>query len=208
MAATHKHDIAGSTATTQDTVTTGGNELQLKEVMLSASVAGSTVDSVAEEGKDDFDNDEGIDIITKQGTLGASFAGEENANNWYDLIDEPIPLPYKRNKCWSKFEYYLKTMIVVNPRTYSLYLLYSSVWPRALTMVDVFTDINIAIQLYIASYEANASIEQRKQAIMLFMLSCMFISFPFIMVWAVSLRFIQKMIHNYNNRYVICFTKN
>ena len=104
----------------------------------------------------------------------------------YTILEDDIFMPYKNN-CWSKFKYYLKSIVVMNPRLFSLWLLYKSIWPRLLVILDMYTDIIICIQLY------------KRNQIALFSLSLLFLSFPFIMVWITSLRFIQKYINDKNN---------
>ena len=98
----------------------------------------------------------------------------------YNTIEEELSYPYKKGNLWSQLKYYGKSIIVTNPRLFSLYLLYKSIWPRALVIVDLWTDIIVCLQLYF------------KNEIELFSLSLLFLSFPFVITWVTSLRFIQK----------------
>eukprot|EP01083_Nonionella_stella_P286421 974956_1 len=98
-------------------------------------------------------------------------------------MNEALPLPYD-NDCSSRIAYYFETFLVVHPRIYALYLLYSATWPRGLVLLDMYTDIAVAYSLY------------KNGQSMWFMLSSMFIILPFVLVWTVSLRFIQKFINH------------
>ena len=96
-------------------------------------------------------------------------------------IDATLPTPYTTGKACSlfyKLYYLIESLIVVNPRLYSLWLLYRSVFPRALVLVDMVTDVLVAYQLFVKDQTA------------LFALSCLFIVFPFYMVWNTSLRYL------------------
>ena len=95
----------------------------------------------------------------------------------------PLPLPYDKNSITERLWYYYETFFVTNRRLLSLSLLYTSIWPRILAIVDMYTDIRVTIDLY------------QKQYISYFSLSLLFISFSFVMVWSVSLRFIEKYIN-------------
>ena len=66
-------------------------------------------------------------------------------------------------------------------------LLEYSTFPRAMMVFDMYTDIIVALSLY----KAKESI--------FFMLSCLFISFPFVMVWSASLRFVQRYMDRLEN---------
>ena len=100
-----------------------------------------------------------------------------------DETNEELPLPYD-NTCASKLKYYFDTFLVVNPRIYAIYLLYSATWPRGLVILDMYTDVQVALSLY------------NNGESFWFMLSSMFIVLPFVLVWTVSLRFIQRFINN------------
>ena len=114
----------------------------------------------------------------------------------YTILDESLsttgayvlPMPYKNDRgclLFHKIGYWFETLIVKNPRLFSLWLLYKCVFPRALVLVDMWTDALVAYQLL------------RENETLLFALSCLFIVFPFYMVWNTSLRFVQKfMSHN------------
>lgn len=106
----------------------------------------------------------------------------EDKSQELNLTQDIIPLPYKSDKCSSLISYKFKSFLVTNDRLLSLGLLYTSVGPRILSLVDIYTDIQVAIDLYNGKYTA------------LFGLSLIFISFSFIMLWSVSLRFIDKII--------------
>eukprot|EP01083_Nonionella_stella_P013164 37098_1 len=103
-------------------------------------------------------------------------------------MNEALPLPYD-NDCSSRIAYYFETFLVVHPRIYALYLLYSATWPRGLVLLDMYTDIAVAYSLY------------KNGQSMWFMLSSMFIILPFVLVWTVSLRFIQKFINHLYSKY-------
>ena len=102
----------------------------------------------------------------------------------HTLLDESLPLPYAQGIWFSKFKYMIKSVIVRNPRLFSLFLLYKSIWPRLLVGVDMYTDGLVAIQLF------------KNNNPTLFTLTILFLSFPFIMVWNASLRLIQKDINS------------
>eukprot|EP01084_Bolivina_argentea_P320386 555877_1 len=61
-------------------------------------------------------------------------------------IDEPLPLPYKKS-CNSKISYYFETFLVTHPRMYALFLLYQATWPRGLVLLDMYTDVQVALSL-------------------------------------------------------------
>eukprot|EP01083_Nonionella_stella_P140953 433348_1 len=100
-----------------------------------------------------------------------------------DELNEPLPLPYGK-RCHSRITYNFETFLVIHPRIYALYLLYSATWPRGLVILDMYTDVAVAYSLY-----TNGET-------LWFMLSCMFVVLPFVLVWTVSLRFIQKFINH------------
>ena len=140
----------------------------------------STVPIPNEEDSDEekYEDNNKIDteqpyILKKQLTLYSSL----------QEVGESLPLPYENN-CKSRISYYFQTFLVTHPRLYALYLLYSSTWPRGLVLLDMYTDFRVTYSLW-----------DRNQIIW-FMLSCMFIVMPFILVWTVSLRFIQKFVNN------------
>ena len=66
-------------------------------------------------------------------------------------------------------------------------LLEYSTLPRAMSLFDIYTDVVVAKQLY----DARESI--------FFMFCCLFIAFPFIMVWSASLRFVQRYMDKLEN---------
>merc|ERR1712228_785984 len=106
-------------------------------------------------------------------------------NTIFELLDQSggdLPSLYNKDRCTSIISYYFNTFLVTHPRLYALYLLYSSTWPRGLVILDMYTDIAVAYPLYTNTES------------LWFMLSSMFIVLPFILVWTVSLRFIQKYI--------------
>ena len=113
----------------------------------------------------------------------------------YTILSEDLTLPYNPNKLWSRIKYYLKTLVVVNPRLYSLFLLYRSIGPRLFVILDMYTDTLVTLQLFatvVTNNSNNSNNAQRSQALLLLILSILFLAFPFIMVWTASLRFIQK----------------
>ena len=96
-------------------------------------------------------------------------------------LSQSLPKPYKNN--WrSKIYYQLQTFLVIHPRLHALWLLYLAKWPRGLVLFDMYTDIAVAINLY-----------KDKQSLF-FMLSCVLIFTPFVLVWVASLRFVQDWI--------------
>ena len=88
-------------------------------------------------------------------------------------------LPYK-DKWYSKLHYLLETFLVKHIRLHALFILYLSIWPRGLVILDMYTDALITYELY------------QKGHSFLFSLSCIFIITPFMLVWVGSLRFVQK----------------
>ena len=98
-----------------------------------------------------------------------------------DELRRPLTMPHKSD-CWSVFKYRVESFLVVHPRIYALYLLYRSTWPRGLVLFDVYTDLIVALSLY------------RGAERIWFMLSCLFIAMPFVLVWSASLRFIQNFL--------------
>ena len=102
----------------------------------------------------------------------------------HDLDDTLTSVPYKEKECISRVKYHIKSCFVTHPRLLSLFLLYRSTWPRILALLDVFTDIQVTIDLYQAD----------ERYLMLFSLSLLFISFSFIILWSVSLRFIDTFL--------------
>merc|ERR1719474_2594119 len=93
---------------------------------------------------------------------------------------KPIDDPY--DGCFSRIGYEISSLLIRNPRFYAVYLLSISILPRFLVILDMYTDITVTIDLY----DGGESIW--------FMLSCLFIAFPFVLVWAASLRFIQNYV--------------
>ena len=120
---------------------------------------------------DSDDNDEEDYQINKKPTK----YGLIEPNDGSEDIDS---LPYK-NTAYYKFKYRIESFFVIHPRFNALYLLYRSIWPRALVIVDMYTDILVASTLYTSTHT------------FWFMLSCLFVALPFVLVWSVSLRFIQ-----------------
>eukprot|EP01084_Bolivina_argentea_P170281 295073_1 len=96
-------------------------------------------------------------------------------------ISEPLHLPYDEG-CLSRVKYNLQSLMVTNRRIYALFLLFESTWPRALVLIDMYTDFLVAHALY------------RGNERIWFMLSSLFIVLPFCLVWSASLRFIQSHI--------------
>eukprot|EP01083_Nonionella_stella_P008857 25630_1 len=96
-------------------------------------------------------------------------------------IEDALPTPYK-NTLVSKTKYHVISFLVTHPRIYALYLLFETTWPRGLVLVDMYTDYLVARALYDG------------QERIWFMLSSLFIVLPFVLVWSVSLRFLQSNI--------------
>eukprot|EP01084_Bolivina_argentea_P121396 215111_1 len=111
-------------------------------------------------------------------------------------INDDSKLPYDNNYR-SKLKYHCKSLIVTNPRLYSLYLLSSATWPQILLLLDMYTDFIVVKDLYNSALSSKKDIDHivdESNSIILFMLSCLFLFFPFVMVWAVSLRFIHRFV--------------
>ena len=106
--------------------------------------------------------------------------GSENEKNQILNIDitKPLGLPYNSG-CISRMWYYIQTFIVINPRLYAIKVLVQEIWSRILVIFDMYTDILVAYALYKGSER------------IWFMLSCLFLAFPFVLVWSASLRFID-----------------
>ena len=85
--------------------------------------------------------------------------------------------PYKNSK-YSYLKYLFESFVAMNPRLYSLWLLYCNMWPRILVFIA---------ELYISNQTG------------LFAISCLIIVFPFFSVWMVSLRFIQMYLNEIQN---------
>ena len=90
----------------------------------------------------------------------------------------------KSGNLWSRFKYRVQSIVVMNPRLFSLFLLYKSIYPRVLSIADMYTDASVAMDLF------------DQNEILLFSLSLLFITFPFIIAWVTSLRFCQTYILN------------
>ena len=96
--------------------------------------------------------------------------------------NEPLPPPCKKG-CKSKLTFYYETFFATRPRILTLWLLFGTLWPRFVACVDLYTDGQVAYQLY------------KSKQIEFFTLSFAFIFFPFVIVWATSLRFLQKLVN-------------
>eukprot|EP01083_Nonionella_stella_P083305 230297_1 len=94
-------------------------------------------------------------------------------------LSKPLPKPHKGG-LYNTIKYHGESFLVVHPRILALFLLYKSTWPRALVIFDMYTDVIVALGLYKGEHK------------IWFMLSCLFIAFPFVLVWAASLRFLQN----------------
>ena len=79
------------------------------------------------------------------------------------------------------------SFLVKHVRLHSLYLLYKTTWPRALVLFDMYTDVIVAISLL----TVNEPI--------FFMISCVLLISPFLLVWVASLRFVQKWVSSVSN---------
>eukprot|EP01083_Nonionella_stella_P301415 1033880_1 len=102
--------------------------------------------------------------------------------------EQPLTSPYKQTSITSKAEYHAKSLIAKNNRLHTLYLLYQSTVKRGLTILDAYTDIIVTISLY------------RGGNSMLFMLSCLFLATPFLLVWNGSLRIMQDTLASRLNK--------
>ena len=91
----------------------------------------------------------------------------------------PLKKPY-RNTWYNKLFYHLETFVVKRPRLHAIWLLYLSIFPRALVILDMYSDGVVASDLYANNHS------------LLFALSCLFMVSPFLLVWVGSLRFVQK----------------
>ena len=93
-----------------------------------------------EDAKEEEKHSTDVSIITDNNHDNNSDNDEEDIEfassilRGYTILEEDLSLPYKQDKCFSKFKYHLKSWIVTNPRLFSLYLLYKSMWPRALVI--------------------------------------------------------------------------
>eukprot|EP01083_Nonionella_stella_P241206 842487_1 len=94
-------------------------------------------------------------------------------------LSKPLPKPHK-DGLYNTIKYQCESFLVVHPRILALFLLYKSTWPRALVIFDMYTDVIVALGLYKGEHK------------IWFMLSCLFIAFPFVLVWSASLRFLQN----------------
>ena len=70
------------------------------------------------------------------------------ANSTSSTIYDEVALPYDANDCLSKLYYYYDSFLVTNKRLLSLALLYSSIWPRLLAIVDMYT-VCIYLHLFV-----------------------------------------------------------
>lgn len=96
-------------------------------------------------------------------------------------LSHGLSKPFKNN--WrSKLYYQGETFLVTHARIHALWLLYRATWPRALVLFDMYTDGAVAVGLY----DNDESF--------FFMLSCVLIFTPFVLVWVASLRFVQEWI--------------
>ena len=93
-------------------------------------------------------------------------------------LSKPITKPYG-NGCYNKMRFFWETFLVMHARIYAIYLLTYQIGTRGLVIFDMYTDIKVAWALYKGNEKAW------------FMLSCLFIALPFVLVWSASLRFIQ-----------------
>ena len=119
----------------------------------------------------------GLDIEKK-----TTLIQEDDAN--IDL-NAPLPKPYDGG-CLSisALRFYLQSCLAKNPRIYALYLFIVTIASRCLIMFDMFTDFLVTYELYRAGEQ------------WWFMLSALFIAFPFVLVWNASLRWLQYQVEN------------
>ena len=89
--------------------------------------------------------------------------------------------PWRGRSWYIKVYWFFMTNIIIRPRLFAIITLWRTVWPRALVIVDTATDIIVAIALF-----------ESGNSQFLFMLTCVIISFPLIMSWVASLRFVQR----------------
>lgn len=59
------------------------------------------------------------------------------------ILEEQLGLPYNQNSLWSRAQYIFESILVVHSRLFSMWLLFKSIWPRALVMVDMYTYVLI-----------------------------------------------------------------
>ena len=161
-------DASQKTQTEQKPPTPKKHQKELLATLSAAiDVDSNNINSV----NDDQNDIDDIDIVTPtthtKHTSELKIANPGSSNNTgffqgYTILDDPfseggignnnnnnnnnkIPLPYKTDRgCafFYKLYYYFETFIVVNPRFYALWLLYRSVFPRALVIVDMVCTIN------------------------------------------------------------------
>ena len=129
--------------------------------------------------------------------FGTNYAGRGRITSLFpeeSELSQPLQSPYK-NIWYSKMHYYMKTFLVTHSRIYALYLLFLATWPRGLVLFDMYTDIRVAYNLYSDNTNANS---------FWFMLACLFIITPFLLVWVASLRFIQQWLTVNQSKYNLC----
>lgn len=112
----------------------------------------------------------------------ADLHAKQQAEDEYGIdLKRPLQKPYSSG-CIPRSKYYLQSFLVIYARMYALYLLGYQIGTRGLVIFDMYTDIIVAWALY----KGNEKVW--------FMLSCLFIALPFVLVWSASLRFIQNYI--------------
>ena len=94
-------------------------------------------------------------------------------------LKKELQKPYGKG-CLARLKYFASSFLVIHARIYALYLLTYQIGTRGLVIFDMYTDFLVTWALY----QGNEKVW--------FMLSCLFITLPFVLVWSASLRFIQN----------------
>ena len=143
-----------------------------------------------------FSSEESLDVkhdsiadtsLTQSKSLDSFTISATAAIASHDETDEELPKPWHNLE--SKIRYHISSIFVTRPRLLSLYLLFRSTWPRVLMILDMYTDVLVAIDLYLARYTIY------------FTLCSIFIALPLILTWCASLRFLQTYLNNFYNKY-------
>eukprot|EP01084_Bolivina_argentea_P158239 275671_1 len=98
----------------------------------------------------------------------------ENNNSYQRYDYEHDNNSDEKEGCWDALTFYFESFLVVHARIYALWLLSYQILTRALVIFDMYTDIIIALELYTGNEK------------IWFMLSCLFICLPFVLVWSAS----------------------
>ena len=150
--------------------------VQQDKSVMSSRATNTNFESTALPETNIYSNDRAIDI-------GEQWAATTHHAHPKFNSNEPLPPPFVNKHVWSGLIYVYQTVIATNPRNFSLLSLYRAIWPRTLACIDLYTDGVVTYQLYTSN------------EIVLFTLSFAFILLPFVVVWSVSLRFLQKFVN-------------